>query len=308
MREFRTPSTLPTRLGAVLRRIEGFYVEAGGDGIHLPSLDLWANLLRVIDEQGVDSRALPELLRLSKRAVKTRLATAIRRGFVEQHKIERGLTHVRLSPHGSRVAAQWKTLQEAAENRWKTAFEAARGARQDAARVEKLRASLAGVVAALPLEHPHYPAGYGPADARITGGRGQDWKPVPRGSGDTVSHLSISALVAQLLVAFAMRYEERSPVALSLSANVIRQIPAEGRPLRELGHSVGVSALIRHGLLRVTRQGSKEIVHLTPSGLEVQRAYEERVHAVETAWRAELGEERIAALRRGLEELQSAFG
>ena len=40
---------------------------------------------------------------------------------------------------------------------------------------------------------------------------------MPREGGDTVSHLPLSALVSEALVAFAMDYEEESPVALSLS-------------------------------------------------------------------------------------------
>ena len=72
----------------------------------------------------------------------------------------------------------------------------------------QLRASLESLVAAFPLEHPHYPASYGLADASITGGNGVDWKPVRRTGGDPVANLPLSALVSQALVAFAMEYEE----------------------------------------------------------------------------------------------------
>jgi len=153
------------------------------------------------------------------------------------------------------------------------------------------------------LEHPHYPASYGAADASITGGSGQDWQRVPRGNGDTVSDLPLSALVSQALVAFAMNYEKKSPVALSLSGTVIRLIPPEGRPLLGLGDSAGISALVRRGFLRVSSNAGREIVHLTQKGLAVSCAYGGRIEAVETEWRNEFGDVSITLLRRALEEV-----
>ncbi|WP_260739562.1 hypothetical protein [Tunturiibacter lichenicola] len=160
----------------------------------------------------------------------------------------------------------------------------------------QLRTSLEALVATFPLEHPHYPASYGLADASITGGNGVDWKPVYRSGTDTVSNLPLSALVSQALVAFAMQYEELSPVAFSLSASVIRQMPAEGRPLRDLGRSPGVSALIRHGFVHTSGPSGREIARLTTRGLEVHRLYDTRIHTVETSWQRQFGKDRVAAL------------
>jgi hypothetical protein len=129
---------------------------------------------------------------------------------------------------------------------------------------------------------------------------------VPRGNGDTVSVLPHSALVSQALVAFAMNYEEKSPVALSLSGTVIRLIPPEGCPLQGLGDSAGVSALVRHGFLCVSGNPGREIVHLTPKGFAVSCAYDGRIQAVEKEWRNALGEASIALLRRALEEVAEA--
>jgi hypothetical protein len=173
-------------------------------------------------------------------------------------------------------------------------------------RTDRLRSSLERLVTALPLEHPHYPASYGAADASITGRNGQDWQPVTRGKGDTVSDLPLSALVSQALVAFAISYEEKSPVALSLSGTVIRLIPPEGRTLQGLGDSAGISALVRHGFLRVSGNAGTEIVHLTQKGLEVSCAYHRRIRAVETEWRNVFGDVPITLLRRALEEVAAA--
>jgi hypothetical protein len=287
-------SPLPSGLHAVLLGLERAYTEEGAGRPSVPSLDLWANLLRAVDPAGIDRRELPAILRLSKRAVRTRVSTVVRYGWVEELKTDRSEGIVRLTSRGSEVAARWKGLQQKAEDMWE--------ARAGLHWLDKLRTSLEDLVAAFPLEHPHYPASYGPADASITGGNGVDWKPVHRSGANTVSDLPLSALVSQALVAFAMQYEELSPVALSLSTTVIRQIPAEGRPLQELGRSPGVSALIRHGFVRVSGPSGREIACLTTRGLEVHSAYGERIHTVVTSWRQLFGKDRVAALVCALEE------
>jgi hypothetical protein len=201
---------------------------------------------------------------------------------------------VRLTVCGSDVTTRWKSLQGSAEERWRGEI--------GVSRTDKLRASLEQIVAALPLEHPHYPAGYGAADASITGGNGQDLATSARGNGDSVSDLPHSALVSQTWVAFAMNYEEKSPVALSLSRTVIRLIPPEGRSLRGLGDSAGISALFRHGFLRVSGNADRELVNLTPKGFALSRAYDRRIRAVETEWRNAFADVSITLLRRVLEE------
>jgi hypothetical protein len=230
--------------------------------------------------------------------VRTRLSTARRHGWIEEQKLGRGRTAVRLTARGLDVATRWKTLAVAAEADWR---KQAGGNDSD-----RLRDSLQELVAALPLEHPHYPAGYGPADASITGGNGVDWKPVPRSSRDSVSDLSLAALISQLLVAFAIDYEQKSPVALSLSMSIVMRIPADGRPLRGMGHSAGVSALVRHGFLRLGDAQGETRVHLTPRGNAVQAAHEKRIQEVETEWSHRFGAESIASLRLSLENVLSA--
>jgi hypothetical protein len=293
-------STLPSLLLTVLGGLERVYIDEGAGRFAIPSLDLWANLLRAVHEAGIDRRELPAILRLSKRAVRSRVSTTVRHGLVEELKVSRGQGIVRLTDRGSDVAARWKVLQQTAEERWRAAV----GIHWSG----ELRASLEGLVTSLPLEHPHYPASYGVADASITGGNGVDWLAVPRGDGDTVSDLPLSALVSEALVAFAMQYEEESPVALSLSTDVIRRIPAGGRPLREVDSSPGVSALIRHGFVRVCGTKGREIACLTPRGLDVHRAYEQRIQAVETSWREKFGSDPVTALRCALEEMARPGG
>jgi hypothetical protein len=136
--------------------------------------------------------------------------------------------------------------------------------------------------------------------SQCAGGNGVDWKPVTRGDGDTVSHLPLSALVSQAIVAFAMKYEEQSPVALSLSTGMISRIADEGQPLREIGRSAAVSALIRHGFMHVNCRDGIETKFLTPRGLKVKRIYWQRIHGVEARWREKLGDDLISTLRNAI--------
>lgn len=287
-------SALPTLLWTVLKVLEWAYAEEGLLGGKMPSLDLWANLLRVLNETGTDLRELPQILRLSKRAVRSRVATAVRHGWVKRLSYGRGQTTLRLTTSGSDAAAKWKSLQEAAEKRWMAKL----GVRGD-----RLRARLQEIVAGLPLEHPHYPASYGAADASITGANGEDWKGVHRVRDSDVSKLPLLALVSQALVAFAIDYEKKSPVALSLSSAVIKRIPASGLTLRELGNSVGVSALVRHGFVRVSGSSSRTVAFLTPKGIAVSEAYSRRLQTVEKNWCERLGSENVRVLRELLEEV-----
>jgi hypothetical protein len=293
-------STLPSLLWNTLSGLERACIDAEVASTLMPPLDLWANLLRAFDGAEIDLRELPVILRLSKRAVRTRISTAARHGWVAELKASQGRRFVGLTPRGSQIALRWKALQLTAEGRWRNEV----GIQASG----KLRGSLEKLVAALPLEHPHYPASYGPADARITGGNGVDWQAVSRGNGDTVSNLPLSALVSECVVAFAVQYEELSPVALSLSSDVIRRIPAAGRPLQDLGSSPGLSALIRHGFVQVSGDSRRGTAYLTSRGLDVHRSFEERIRAVEKDWCDKFGTELLSMLRYALENVPQTAG
>lgn len=148
-------------------------------------------------------------------------------------------------------------------------------------KTDHLRIALIGIVAGFPLEHQHYPAGYGVADASITGGNGEDWSPARRSGSSAVAGLPFFALLSQAIVAFAIEYENISPVALSLSTDVIRRIPADGRSVRELANPIGVSALERHGYLPVRGTRANRIAFLTPKGIAASRAFDQRLASME---------------------------
>lgn len=76
------------------------------------------------------------------------LSSAARKGWVEQLKSGGGQATLRLTVLGSDVAARWKPLQDAAEERWRAKISVDPSGR--------LRTALEEVVAKMPLEHPHY--------------------------------------------------------------------------------------------------------------------------------------------------------
>jgi hypothetical protein len=134
-------ATLPSLLWTALDGFERAYIKEGAGRDGTPSLDHWANLLRCLDDAGTDRRELPGILRLSKRAVRSRVASAARHGWVEERKTGRGKSTVRRTALGSDLAARWKSLQIDAEERWRTKI--------GMDRTRRSRASLEEFVAAL---------------------------------------------------------------------------------------------------------------------------------------------------------------
>ena len=85
-----TTPTLPSLLWTLLTKLEQSYSDQGATRDGMPSVDLWSNLLRCLHESGTDRGALPALVRLSTRAVRTRIAFGVRHGWVEERKTDVG--------------------------------------------------------------------------------------------------------------------------------------------------------------------------------------------------------------------------
>ena len=248
-----------------------------------PPLAVVANVLRPIDD-GIAVADLPAAARLSKRAVRTALNTARKAGYVAIDD-----NWVRLTPSGNQAR------QRVGDDMW-----------------PQLRAPLAALVAQLPLEWPHFPTGYGTADHSATGGvwrgvTGTDWKPVHRVlEDDTVSGLPVSALLSQAYMAFTADYESLGLGALYWAANVLRRIPDDGAPtadfpdLRNLPGN-GKSTLERHLFITIT--GNPKSARVTTRGAHVRDRYEGAVNGVEDQWRADYGDDAVAAVRAALEAL-----
>lgn len=228
---------------------------------------LWSNLLRVIGEEGVDRNALPLIVRLSKRAVKTSVDGVARGRWA---RVDGGV--VRLTDEARRARQEWGAAMARAESTWSAAA--------------SLRAPLEAFVSHLPLEHSHFPCGYGAADWRITGRSGVDWEPVRRDpDADTVGSVSMLALLSQALVGFAVSYESRVPFAMVVGVYLDAAfgdgpVPLEDAPRALMIAGTGRSSLERHGAVEVDR--SKQVT-LTAVGRRVRDAYRPTVAAVESS-------------------------
>lgn len=284
--------SLPSLLWSVLAGLDRAHRDHGAGAGARPSLELRSNLLRVIDDEGVPRRDLPEMLCLSKRAARSNVSFACRRGWVEELGQGRD-RRVRFTDAGRAVVRQWPSLREAAECTWEQ--------RAGSGALERARQPLAVLVSNLPLEHPHYPASYGAADPRVTGGHGRDWKPVSRSKRDAATGLPLSALLSEALMAFALAYEDRAGVALPVAARVLCPMSDEGRDARSLDIPPGwLSALVRHGLLHTDQRRDGLYLTLTSRGRELALAHAAHVQAVEEQWSTELGSEVVHNARAGL--------
>jgi hypothetical protein len=312
-------SPLSALLSHALIAFDWEYQRAGNDDGSVPTLPLWSNLLRLVGEEGVELRELPRLARLSRRAVRPLVTGALHGGYLanDSPPCLRSGSRLRLTERGRRARELGRSVLLHAEAGWRECF--------GDQRVDALRASLEALVSRLELELPHYPLGYGPADNSMVGGRfvpeklgpphipahGQDWLPVLRRDVDTVNDLPLSALLSQVLVAFAIDYESQAAASLATSANVLRLIGDEGVPLDRLppGADVtgsGRSGMERHGQIVVDRDPSnpiKKLAHLTPSARHIRDAYSPMTAESERRWEQRYGQEVVHALRAALESI-----
>jgi hypothetical protein len=301
------PGTLPLNalLGQTLAALTQDYERAGAGAGNLPTLGVWANVLRPVGD-GIDVGELPAAARLSKRAVRAAIGAAEKRGWL----VTEGRA-VRLSPAGEAIRAAWPALDQTADRRW-----------------PELAEVLRPLVRHLYLEWPHYPAGYGPADDSATGGvytagggqidskvptHADDWAPVLRADvdGSSVAGLPLSALLSQALMAFTADFEELWIGGLHHAATVLRLLPDEGLPIKQLPLLSGLpgngkSVLERHLYIEIVRDPNNSRVKLarpTRRGQNTRDEYEATVGRIEERWHPKYGDEVVNALRSSLETI-----
>jgi hypothetical protein len=291
-------------LGALTAELEG----ADERG---PALAMWSNVLRCVADggaDGIDERSLPEAARISSRLATAFVTAAANGGWItaetEGGKKNR---HLQLSDAGRGAADLWSNRLAALDAKW---------------RGTPLRAALERLVGQLRFELPHFPASYGAADPSAIGGpymqnakrkddlpaHGTDWKPVVRGEEDSVTSVSVTALLSQALVAFTIDYEDRFPWPLANTATVLCHIDKEPRPLADLpaGHGIkgnGKTLLERHLIVNVTPDPGdrrKKLVSLSDRGELVLAHHPKRLDAVEKEWSERYGD-LVVELRAQLE-------
>jgi len=295
---------LPVLLSHVLLDIKRD-VEAGPEQL---SLLVFANLLRVIPEEGIDVTELPAAARISRRALKAWLGLE-RQGWLEVESTAPRVKVVRLTDVGVRAREEWAQRIASTERSWS---ERVRGS-------AAARTALEALVSRVDLELPHYPMTYGTADVSAIGGKavpakagppripahGTDWVPVIRESASGVSDLPLHSLLSQALMAFTVDFEETTGFPMAMADILRRAMPTTSVRMATLPSILGVngsgkSLLERHGVVRVTGKGDERLASLTNVGMWIRDAYEPGIARVTTAWREAYGEDVVDALEAGL--------
>ncbi len=318
-------SPLPTLLGRAIGAFTVDYDRARGRDRSVPQLGTWANVLRVLDTDGTDQRQLARNTVISRRVAEVVLNRLERFGrvAVEKRVIEgkRGRTRlVRLTPIGEAGTASAATLVDTVQADWRDRFG------DDA--VDRLRDALSAVVDRLPVELPHYPAGYGAADPSVTGGdyvpedpgppripaHGQDWPVVLRDPGSDTRHLPLPALLSQVLAAFAIEYEREQFGSLPAVSNFLRFVRDDGVTLgraQALGGVAGNGKSLHERHLDVVVEPGRlgdmsRRVNLTPKSRRVRDAYPRLVREIEDRWHEQYADA-IPPIRATLMSMNERF-
>ncbi|HEY3988409.1 MAG TPA: hypothetical protein VGM02_03855 [Acidobacteriaceae bacterium] len=274
----------------------------------LASMVMWWNCMRFVNDGGVTVR---ELARLARTA--TNLDGMRRWGYIrispdtagKAKKTPRPDAVLRPTAGGRMAQEVWRALFDVIEKRWEERF--------GKDEVQRLRAALRALVVqfdeALPDCMPilHYGLAMQKPDAA--------W---PAATKAETAKLPLVALLARVLVAFALEFErgsfERGPgVSLALSANVVRVLGEDPVRVRDLPMLSGVSKeaiamaltfLEKRGYVEVQPESAGSRVKaavLTAKGQIVRKIYDELLTTIEARWRSRFGEDVVRALREALQ-------
>ncbi len=273
------------------------------------SMVMWSTCMRYVSDVGVTVRELERLAR-----TRTNLGGMLRWGYIVAEPTPhpggssafRPDMVLRPTDGGRRAQDVWRPLFDSIELRWHTRF--------GAAAVEDLQRSLHGAADQLDDRLPEcLPIlGYGLStkdrllvDADQLGGRA---------SGSADSELGLAALLARVLLAYAIDFERASALPLALCANVVRvlnETPVRVRDLPLLSGvskeaiSMGMGVLSKRGLAVVDAEpgGRLKTARLTADGMTARHTYLRHLDEVEDRCQTRLGGDTIAALRQSLDQL-----
>ena len=319
----RPPTTLsatplPTLLSHALVAFTADYEQLAGDDEANPHLGVWANALRVIDEDGLEQRELGPKAILAQRAVRVVVRDLVAQRWLELTRTPagRGAKLLRLTAAGRSARDAGAKLATAAERRWRRRF--------GAATIDGLRTSLTAAANAVDVELPFYLTGYGPSDGNLTGGpylreepgppripaRGEEWPVVPRSAA--AGNEPLFALLSIALAAFTIDYERERLGDLRTASTLLQGVPDDGAPLpavRDQGVvGNGRSTLERHLVVVVEpRQPgvATRLVHPTPKARRSRDAYPALAQEIERNWQTQLGAKTVANLRTQLETVDA---
>jgi DNA-binding MarR family transcriptional regulator len=276
------------------------------DGPWLVSMAMWLNCLRWVPEQGIPVRELERLAR-----TRTNWDGMRRWGFIffapdpndKRSKPPQSALVVHATGKGRMAQEVWTEVLPDIEARWRKRF--------GSGEVDELRGALTAIAGRFEYALPD-------CLPILKYGLVNDL-PRPRKSGqedrDELARLPLPALLARVLLAFALEFERESEVSLAICANVLRVVDAEGTRVRDLPDQSGVSKeaiamalsyLTRRGyaVLQPEAQGSKvRVVRLTPKGILAQDFGRKLPATIERRWAERYGRAAIDRLRKSLEPL-----
>jgi hypothetical protein len=266
----------------------------------LTSMAMYLNCMRWLPEEGLTVRELERRARTS-----TNLDGMRRWGYVTvapdgndlRLKVLKRDWVVRPTAAGRAAQKLWKPLFGAIEERWRERF--------GGLEVDALRDALGALVKDLDPGLPDCMPilGYGLLC------KGPDPTLGPPVATD--EPLTLPALLAQVLLAFALEFEKASRLSLPICANVLRVMDPVGVKLRDVPVRSGVSKesiAMAMGILKkwklavVAKEGSWQVVRLTTLGSEARRLYEEGLMRTEARWFDRFGV-RVSRIRAALEPI-----
>jgi DNA-binding MarR family transcriptional regulator len=305
----------------------------------LVSMAMWYTCMRFVGDDGITVGELAESARTG-----TNLPGMQRWGYIvvepdpagERPRPPRSGWVIRATPAGRKAREVWRPLPGMIEARWRERF--------GDDKVQALRESLQVVAAHL---DPGLPdclpiLGYGlfsgpPGDGRppprattpappattpappATTPAPPATTPAPRGAmpaPDPAPPADLAVLLSRVLLAFAMEFEQGSPLSLAICANVLRVLDENGVRARDLPVVSGVSKEgISMAMGILTKQGLAisgpdpdgaarwRVARLTPQGRSAQKEYRLRLGEVESRWQERFGGEAVGKLREALERL-----
>jgi hypothetical protein len=269
--------------------------------LHAPwlvSMAMWFNCMRFVDDCGI---TVPELERRAR--TPTNLAGMERWGYIRvaadpRPKPPKSAWVVRATTGGRTAQKVWQPLFAEIEKRWNERF--------GAATIEGLEESLGSIAAQVGHSVPDCMPilGYGLTNA--------DRLAKSAATSTTDQDHSLPALLAKVLLGFALDFERRSTISLAIYANLLRILDATGVRVRELPVRTGVSkeslsmatGILLKRRLAVVEPAAKsgKIVRLTEAGMVSAREQRRLLADIETEWSARFGVD-LLQLRNTLEQL-----
>ncbi len=136
-----------------------------------------------------------------------------------------------------------------------------------------------------------------------------------RPSEGELAGLALPILLARVLLAFALEYEEDSPLSLAICADLLRVLEPEGTlayripalaGISKAALAMGLGFLEKRGYIQLVSQKPVQVgrlVLLTPSGVQAQADYEQRLRMLEERWKGRIGTKAMSELRTALETM-----